>query len=47
MISHAVGKPLPVLPEEGGAGVLMIPIPEAGILRRIEGIPAGTCRALD
>jgi hypothetical protein len=38
VISHAVGKPLPVLPEEGGAGVLMIPIPEAGILRRIEGI---------
>jgi len=38
VISHAVGKPLPVIPEEGGAGVLMIPIPEAGILRRIEGI---------
>jgi len=38
VISHAVGKPLPVVPEEGGAGVLMIPIPEAGILRRIEGI---------
>jgi biotin carboxylase len=40
VISHAVGKPLPVMPEEGGAGVLMIPITEAGILRRIEGIPA-------
>jgi biotin carboxylase len=38
VISHAVGKPLPVIPQEGGAGVLMIPIPEAGILRRIEGI---------
>jgi biotin carboxylase len=38
VISHAVGAPLPVLPQEGGAGVLMIPIPEAGILRRIEGI---------
>jgi len=39
VISHAVGQPLPVIPQEGGAGVLMIPIPEAGILRRIEGIP--------
>jgi biotin carboxylase len=38
VISHAVGQPLPVIPQEGGAGVLMIPIPEAGILRRIEGI---------
>jgi hypothetical protein len=38
VISHAVGKPLPVNPQAGGAGVLMIPIPEAGILRRIEGI---------
>jgi len=40
VISHAVGKPLPVMPQEGGAGVLMIPVTEAGILRRIEGIPA-------
>jgi biotin carboxylase len=38
VISHAVGKPLPVYPQAGGAGVLMIPIPAAGILRRIEGI---------
>jgi biotin carboxylase len=38
VISHAVGSPLPVLPQEGGAGVLMIPIPGPGILRRIEGI---------
>ena len=38
VISHAVGNPLPVKSQEGGAGVLMIPIPEAGILRRIEGI---------
>lgn len=38
VISHAVGNPLPVIPQEGAAGVLMIPIPEAGILRRIEGI---------
>lgn len=40
VISHAVGKPLAVMPQEGGAGVLMIPVSEAGILRRIEGIPA-------
>jgi biotin carboxylase len=38
VISHAVGKTVPVMPQEGGAGVLMIPITEAGILRRIEGI---------
>jgi biotin carboxylase len=38
VISHAVGKPLSVIPLKGGAGVLMIPIAEAGILRRIEGI---------
>jgi biotin carboxylase len=40
VISHAVGRPLPLVPQEGGAGVLMIPIPEAGILRRIEGMAA-------
>ena len=39
VISHAVGKTVPVMPQEGGAGVLMIPITKAGILRRIEGIP--------
>lgn len=39
VISHAVGKPLPVAQQAGGAGVLMIPIPEAGVLRRVEGIP--------
>jgi biotin carboxylase len=38
VIAHAVGNPLPVMPPAGGAGVLMIPIPAAGILRRIEGI---------
>ena len=40
VISHAVGKPLPVRPQAGGAGVLMIPIPRAGVLRRVEGITA-------
>jgi biotin carboxylase len=38
VISHAVGRPLPVHPQEGAAGVLMIPIVEGGILRRVEGI---------
>jgi hypothetical protein len=38
VIAHAVGRPLPPVSQEGGAGVLMIPIPEAGILRRVEGI---------
>jgi len=38
VIAHAVGKPLPNEPQDGAAGVLMIPISEAGILRRVEGI---------
>jgi hypothetical protein len=38
VIAHAVGRPLPIEPREGGAGVLMIPISEPGILRRVEGI---------
>jgi biotin carboxylase len=40
VISHAIGQPLPVSPQDGGAGVLMIPIPVAGVLRRVEGIAA-------
>ncbi len=40
VISHAIGQPLPVSPQDGGAGVLMIPIPRAGVLRRVEGIAA-------
>jgi hypothetical protein len=40
VIAHAVGNPLPIAPQAGAAGVLMIPIPAAGILRRIEGITA-------
>ena len=38
VISHAVGRPLAANPHEGAAGVLMIPIVEGGILRRVEGI---------
>ena len=40
VIAHATGRPLEIVPRAGGAGVLMIPIPRAGILRRIEGISA-------
>ena len=40
VIAHAVGRQLPVEPATGAAGVLMIPIREAGVLRRIEGITA-------
>jgi biotin carboxylase len=40
VISHAIAKPLHFDPQPGGAGVLMLPITRAGILRRIEGITA-------
>ena len=38
VLLHAVGNPLPVRNDQGAAGVLMIPIPRAGILRRVEGL---------
>jgi len=40
VIAHAVGSPLAIEPPAGAAGVLMIPIRQAGLLRRIEGITA-------
>ena len=40
VISHAIARPLRYEPQPGGAGVLMLPITRAGILRRIEGITA-------
>jgi len=40
VVAHAVGRPLAIKSATGAAGVLMIPIREAGILRRIEGITA-------
>jgi len=40
VISHAIARPLRYDPQPGGAGVLMLPITRAGILRRIEGITA-------
>ena len=37
---HALGERPELNSETGGAGVLMIPIPQAGILRRVEGVLA-------
>ncbi len=40
IIRHALGKPLPSLErEKQAAGVMMIPIPQAGILKEIKGLP--------
>jgi len=38
VIAHATGRPLAIGRSSGAAGVLMIPIKQAGSLRRIEGI---------
>ncbi len=40
VIAAALGQPLMPNADSGGAGVLMIPIPRAGILRRVEGLLA-------
>jgi biotin carboxylase len=40
VLAHAMGVRLPCQPREGASGVLMIPIPRAGILRRVEGLLA-------
>ncbi len=40
VLEHALGEELELQPEAGGAGVLMIPIPGAGVLRRVEGLLA-------
>ncbi|MCK4742340.1 MAG: ATP-grasp domain-containing protein [Sulfuriflexus sp.] len=40
VLADLLNLPLPSIKFKGGAGVLMIPIPRAGILRRIEGITA-------
>ena len=45
VLSHAVGAPLAFADWQQAAGVLMIPTPQAGILRRIEGV--GAARAVD
>lgn len=38
VLAQAMGQRLPVTPSTGGAGVLMIPVPQAGILKRVEGL---------
>ena len=40
VLAHALGLPVSAQARAGAAGVLMIPIPAAGILRRVEGIRA-------
>jgi len=40
VLIHALGERPELNSEAGGAGVLMIPIPQAGILRRVEGVLA-------
>jgi biotin carboxylase len=40
VLGHALGQTIETRREEGGAGVLMIPTPQGGILRRVEGVLA-------
>lgn len=40
VLRHALGWPLELQPAAGAAGVLMIPTPAAGTLRRVEGVLA-------
>lgn len=40
VLRQALGWPLDLIPRGGAAGVLMIPTPGAGILRRVEGVLA-------
>ena len=38
VLSAAIGRPLAVTPPRRATGVLMIPIPKAGVLRRVDGV---------
>ncbi len=40
VVAHALGLPVTTQRATGAAGVLMIPVPQAGILRRVEGVLA-------
>ena len=40
VLFHAIGTPRKPVADRGAAGVLMIPIPKAGVLRRVEGVRA-------
>ena len=42
VLSAAVGEPLPVTVAQRAAGVLMIPSPTAGVLRRVDGVERAT-----
>lgn len=42
VISHALGQAMELKTTEKGVGVLMIPITEAGVLRRVEGVSEAT-----
>jgi len=38
VLRQAVGEPVQIEPQPGAAAVLMIPVPGAGVLRRVEGV---------
>jgi len=38
VISYAIGEPIKPEPQKHSSGVLMIPVPKAGILKRVEGL---------
>lgn len=40
VLAQAMGRSMTLSTEQGAAGVLMIPIPQAGVLKRVEGILA-------
>ena len=40
VLFHAIGAPREAVADPGAAGVLMIPIPKPGVLRRVEGVRA-------
>lgn len=44
VIAHALGETVEPAPIVGGAGVLMVPVPRSGVVRRVEGI--GRARAV-
>lgn len=45
VLRHATGLPLPAQPEQGAAGVMMLPIPASGIFHGIDGLDAARCIA--
>jgi hypothetical protein len=41
VLRHAVDLPLTIQPDEGAAGVMMVPIPASGIFHGVDGLVAG------